>query len=317
MGIKEFKQMTWEEKLKELEDWIIENKRMPTETRHNTKEKLHRVWLRHQEWNYYNNGDNLKYNNYRKIFDKFMEKIKIYKKDDYKLWDKNLTKLEEFILRKNRKPLDKPNGLNNLLEEGEKELAIWTSHQVKNCKDKIKKFQGTIYETKWNEFTNKYNKYFTSKNDSWINNYNDLIMFINSNNRRPLSMDKNIIEKIKSENNNIDIDSKEFTILIENERYLGKWLYHQISRYNKLNDNDIENDKETNLTITNKDFLDKWNELIINYSNLFLSNEEIWNIKYNNLINFIEKNKIKPSRSSKDNDEKTIANWINVIVSSV
>jgi len=133
-------------------------------------------------------------------------------------------------------------------------------------------------------------------------------MFINLNNRKPLVRDINIIDKSK----NIDIDSKEFTILVENERYLGKWLSHQISRYNKLNNDDIENDEETKLTITNNDFLDKWNELINNYSNLFLSNEEIWNIKYNNLINFVEKNKIKPSRSSINNEEKTMANWINV-----
>ena len=314
LGVKEFKQMTWEEKLKELEDWIVENKRMPMiSNKINPTEKIKSNWLRHQEWNYNNKVYNLKYDKYRKIFEEFMEKTNSYKKDDLKLWEIKLKKLDEFISRKKRRPLEKSNGLNNILEEGEKELGTWTQSQVKNHNNKIKKFQGTIYETKWIEFTNKYEKYFFSKNDIWIKNYNLLEKFIISHKRKPLTNEKYIIEKIKVEHDNLNIDDEEFILLVENENKLGNWLYSQTKRYNKLNKNnefdENYNKKDYNLTISYDDFLNNWSIMINKHSNLFQSNESIWDLKCNKFIHFIKMNNNKPSINSINDTEKKLAIW--------
>jgi len=65
------------------------------------------------------------------------------------------------------------------------------------------------------------------------------------------------------------------------------------------------------LTISNYEFLNKWNNLINKFKNLFQSNESIWYDKYNIMILFIETNNTKPLRSSENQVEKSIANWLN------
>ena len=146
----------------------------------------------------------------------------------------------------------------------------------------------------------------------WFENYDLLDKFITLHKRRPLARDDNIIDKLKIEQNNVIANSKEFKTLVENEKYLGKWLSHQITRYNKLNENNnIIIQKDNNLTISDEYFLIYWNNLINKFKNLFQSNESIWNDKCLKLINFIEINNIKPSKNSIDNNEKSIANWIN------
>ena len=94
---------------------------------------------------------------------------------------------------------------------------------------------------KWTEFINNYKIY--SNEDSWIESLNQAKKYIDENNKRPSSEDKNT--EIKT---------------------LGIWICVQKRNYNK---------KEC--IMKNEEIYNKWTEFINNYKIYFRSNEDNYN----------------------------------------
>ena len=114
---------------------------------------------------------------------------------------------------------------------------------------------------------------------NWYEKLNDLKLFININNKRPSSKSKNIIEK-----------------------KLGEWLSTQIA-----------NNKSRQYIFKNEEIYNEWIKFINDekYKKYFLSNEEEWYEKLNNLKLFIDINKKRPSnKSNKCSNEKQLGMWL-------
>jgi len=79
---------------------------------------------------------------------------------------------------------------------------------------------------------------------------------------------------------------------------LGQWILNQLHKYK-------------NNIMTNHDIYNEWTKIINDdkYKEYFISNEEKWIIKLNDVKYFIDNNKKLPSSNSKDNITKILGIW--------
>jgi len=185
-------------------------------------------------------------------------------------WMEMYGKVVEFMEKYERKPLERANNKN------EKTLGIWILTQQQNYKNK----RGNVCnikenKAKWEDLNIKYYELLRSKNDTWNDNYNELLNFFEENKRRPLRLSKN-----------------------EKEKYLEKWMNEQHHNYN----NDIKAMKDSKRK-------KMWKKLIKEYNIYFKTKDDIWNDNYNKIISFISNNYKLPDRNANNKDEKMLACW--------
>jgi tetrahydromethanopterin S-methyltransferase subunit F/predicted small secreted protein len=122
---------------------------------------------------------------------------------------------------------------------------------------------------KWKNFTTegKYKIYFMSNEDEWKNKLEDLKKYIDENNKLPVYSNET-----------------------KNNKILCKWLCHQQQNFkNKIN------------IISTQPIADKWIEFIndIKYKNYFMTNEDDWNCKLEDVKKYIDENNKRPSTRDK------------------
>jgi superfamily II DNA or RNA helicase len=345
IDIKEYKQITWNDMLLNLENWILENKQLPSVSKQSSfYEKKLKMWYNYQEYIYKNNIN--KYDLFKKLlYDEFKLKYASYLIDKKQIWLDKLEELKTFINLNSRLPsrtIDK-----------EKNLSEWLKSSKQNIKNNRFIFlKYNELKNIFNDFIDEYKKYFLTNEEIWFNNYDELVKYINENKKLPNifnvndkyyliscwfqnqknnysqkkdSMKNNKIiktwENFLNENNcyfdietNEDIWNENLNKLIdfinknnkkpskisdcEDEKKLYGWVGNQNNNYkNKIN------------IMKNNNIINNWERFIEKYNNYFLSDNQEWEIMYDRLINFIEKNNKKPSKCSKDLEEKTLSLW--------
>jgi len=225
IGIKEFKQLNWNDKLKLVEEYIIENNKRPSCTDKNKDIKVLGTWLSNQQKNYKNNEQIMKDENIRKKWTDFIDKYKEYFLSNTELWLNNLKLVEEYIIENNKRPstIDKNKDI--------KVLGYWLSTQQQNYKNNEQIMKDENIRKLWVEFIDKYKEYFISNTELWLNNLKLLEKYIIENNKTPSTHDKNKDIKV-----------------------LGHWLSHQQTKYK--NNEQIMKDK--NIRKLYKEFIDKY-----------------------------------------------------------
>ena len=132
----------------------------------------------------------------------------------------------------------------------------------------------------WSEFINdnKYKKYFEDYSILWINKLNEVKKYIDENNKRPSSEDKN--NEIKS---------------------LGSWILHQITNY-----------KNKKYIMKNENIYYLWSEFINNdkYKNYFEDNDQVWINTLDKVKRYMDNNNKRPSSTDKNKDIKVLGIWI-------
>ena len=155
-------------------------------------------------------------------------------------------------------------------------LGAWISQQINNHKKRIYIMKQEHIYNKWTIFIEKYKEYFQSNEDQWKLMLNKLEIYINTNKKRPTDRDKN---------NDIKV--------------LGKWISHQQTNYKK----------KVNI-MKNDDIYKKWTEFIQKYKEYFLSNEELWSNKLNEIIEYIKTNKKLPSSTHIEKEIRILGEWL-------
>jgi superfamily II DNA or RNA helicase/ubiquinone/menaquinone biosynthesis C-methylase UbiE len=184
----------WNDNLQILIQFIIKKKRRPNEEI-KIENKLAR-WTCGQNKLYKLNQGGFKNNPERcKQWYDFMEKYKEYFKTLDKLWGNTLNELKIFLDKEKRKP--------NIKKE--KILYNWLSRQIMNYKkDRFKDNPERCKQ--WEEFSEIYKEYTHSIDELWNINLNELKIFL-------------------------DKEKRILNIKKESEKYLCKWLSHQLSNY--------------------------------------------------------------------------------------
>ncbi len=276
MGIIVNGQEIWMTRLEEVKKYIDDNGKRPSSHDKDNKIKQLGKWIHHQQTNYSRKENIMKDEIICNQWINFISNDKYHKyfQSKYIKWYDFLNQLVKYIDTNNKRP-SKINKNTQI-----KELAEWSSTQKKNYKNKTNIMKNKIIYNKWSNFINneKYNKYFISNEEKWINMFNKLVEHININNKKPSETDKNTYIK-----------------------ELGLWTNYQQNSY-KTKKNMMKNEQIYN----------KWSEFINDnkYNEYFKSNEDKWNDSYNKVIEYINKNNKKPSGVDHDIEIKQLGLWI-------
>jgi superfamily II DNA or RNA helicase len=200
ISVKEFKILTWDEKLKLVEDYIIKNNRLPSLKYDKNINKILIKWIYGQKKYINNNLSNDKYKIIK--WNNFIDKYKTLFLDINLNWLNNLEKVEEYI--KEHKKL--PSQINK--DKTISSIGTWLVDQKKNIKSNKGYIQKEEIKLLWVDFTNRHNNLFITNQQKWNNNLKILEEFIEKNKKLPI------------ENKND-----------KNSYYLKKWIYHNISNY--------------------------------------------------------------------------------------
>jgi len=180
------------------------------------------------------------------------------------IWMRRLEEVKQYIDEHKKRPTDRDN------TSKIKSLGYWIVDNQKNYKKKKGIMKNADIYNKWYEFINnpQYLKYFQSNKEKWYEQIEKIINYIDENKKLP-----------SSHNTNKDI------------KQLGRWIGTQIQNYKN----------KTHIMVNDKIY-NKWTSFIIDpqYEKYFQSNEEQWYENLQKVIEYIDKNKKRPSEKDKD-----------------
>ena len=183
--IKDFNDI-WYENFQELKSFIDVNKKKPMiESKNKIEDKLAH-WIFNQRQNYKKREGALKDETKYNLWVGFVEKYKEYLKTDDEQWYDTFEKLKIFIDKYEKRPVSKSTN------EIEKKLGIWLYNQTSSYNKKEGRMKHEVRYNLWSEFLEEYNKYFC---DIWYDTFDKVKQFICTNNKKPSSHSKNILEK--------------------------------------------------------------------------------------------------------------------------
>jgi hypothetical protein len=258
----------WFQNFEELKTFIDTNKRKPSGKIQ--RESQLNKWLSHQQENYTNKMHSMKDNAQYELWSQFLEDYKEYFVTNVDIWSQKFEELKMFISTNKRAPLTTPK------KTDETHLGCWVSCQQRNYKNKTDGMKDDVRYNLWTQFLEDYKEYFISDDELWIQNLEELKMFIDTTRRNPTHHSN-----------------------IKEEKYLGKWLSHQVTNY-KYKTGGMKYEMRYNL----------WSQFLEDYKEYFVSNEEVWFQSFEKLKSFIDINKTRPSPTSNNPTETQIGRWV-------
>ncbi len=288
VGIKEFKILTWEEKLDKVKEYMDVNGKRPSTIDKNERTKKLGSWLSNQMTNYNEDITECKYimknEEIKLMWEQFINDVKYknYFLSNDDAWIKNLDNVKRYMNENSKRPSSHDKN------EYTKKLGLWLYTQTQNYNEDISKCKQIMKNEEiklmWEQFINdiKYKDYFISNEDVWIKNLEYVKRYINENSKRPSSEDKN-----------------------ENTKKLGRWLGTQIQNYN-------EDITECKNIMKNEEIKLMWEQFIndVKYKNYFLLNEDAWIEKLENVKRYINENSKRPSKEDKNENTKKLGKWL-------
>lgn len=260
----------WKQRLEEVKQYMNEYKKRPSSKDKDLYIKKIGEWLVDQQKKYKKNRYIMKNNDIRLLYEKFKEEYGEYFISKEEIWHDNLNKVKEYIHENNKVP-----------SQNDKDIKIerlgeWLSNQSTNYKNKKNILKNDEPRLVYEQFKDEYSEYFISDEEIWYDNLNKLKEYININKKKPS----------KSSN---DIYIKK----------LGKWLSSQQTNYK----NNLHTMKNNDIHISYEQFKDE-------YSDYFISKEEIWYSNLNKCKEFININKKRPSCKSNDKETRQLGQWL-------
>ena len=252
----------WTNNLTKLKTFIDLNERRPNNNK--KTEKVMGSWLNTQLGNRKAEKQIMINEDIRGLWDSFIKDYNQYFFSNKELWTNNLTELKIFMDLNERRPSQN--------KETEKALGKWLSHQLDNRKSVIQIMLNDDIRSLWDNFIKDYEHYFISNEELWTIKLDELKSFIDLNERRPSD-------------------------IIKTEKALASWLGNQLN-----------NRKTEKYNMLNEDIRGLWDSFIKDYKQYFISNEELWTIKLDELKSFIDLNERQPKKSKKT--EKVLGVWV-------
>jgi len=268
----------WMNKLKELKEYIDDNKKRPSQVDKDKEIKTLGYWISNQQTNYKNKINIM---SSEEIYNKWSDfttddKYKEYFLDNDIIWYNTLEQVKKYIDDNNKRPSE-----DNKNKEI-KTLGKWISHQKNNYKNKSKIMNTEEIYNKWTDFINddKYKEYFLDNDIIWSNTLENVKKYIDENKKRPSQVDKD--KEIQT---------------------LGCWICHQKKNY-----------KTKSYIMSSEEIYNQWTNFINDdkYKEYFLDNDIIWYNTLEQVKKYINDNKKKPSHHDEDKEIKKIGYWIDV-----
>jgi len=262
----------WNDNFQKLKNYIDENKRRPTHDSKDKYEKLLSSWVSNQKNNYKIKKDGMKIQARCHRWKQFLEEYMEYFIYHEENWYINFQKLKDYINENKKRPKNKSR------DKDEKILGIWFISQNRNYKNKQNGMKIQERRDVWKQFLEEYNEYFISDEENWYINFQKLKDYINEH------------KKLPPHGSNDDVEKK-----------IASWLSNQQHKY-----------KHKIKGMKSHERYDLWRQFLEEYMEYFINDEENWYINFQKLKDFINENKRRPTKESKDNVEKKIGNWISI-----
>ena len=273
IGVKEFRVITWEEKLAMVEEYIKENGRLPSK---HIKDKcissLH-GWISNHRHKYRNNIGIMKNKNIRILWEDFIEKYPELFMTNEERWLDKLRKVEEYIKETGNLPAKNNNKYTDIGS-----LGSWVSTQTKNYADKNQIMEKEVIRVAWEDFKEKYPELFITDEERWLDKLRKVEEYIKENNKLPSQSEKH----------------KDNDIFI-----LANWISIQKRNYNQRKE--IMGNEEIRII---------WEDFVEKYPELFMTSEERWLDKLRKVEEYIQINQKLPSSTDKDKDIGSLGSWV-------
>ena len=277
MGILKNGNDIWKLNLEWVKNYIDENKKRPSEHDKNKEVKKHGAWIGNQLSNYQRKNKSMSDDSIRKLWEDFIndDNYKEYLLSNEEVWKLNLEWVKKYIDENKKRPSEHDKN------KEVKKHGAWIGNQLSNYQRKNKSMSDDSIRKLWEDFINddNYKEYFISNEEEWKLNLEWVKNYINENNKKPSSTDKND----------------------ENVKTYGTWISQQKCNYKK---------KEK--IMSNETIRKLWEDFINddNYKEYFISNEEVWKLKLEWVKKYINENKKRPSTTDKNKNIKTYGTWI-------
>jgi hypothetical protein len=260
----------WLKRLAGVQDFIKRNHKRPSHHSKDSVEKQLGQWLSTQNMNYTIRSQIMKNQKIYDAYTEFRDNYSEYFLTNEKIWKKTLSDVHDFMDKYHKRPSTTSK------DSVEKQLGIWLANQNKNytIQSNIMKNQ-EIYDM-YTKFRDNYLKYFLTNEEVWKKTLSVVQDFIRKNYKRPSQTSKDAVEK-----------------------QLGKWLSTQNTNY-----------RTKSQIMKTQEIYDAYTEFRDNYSEYFLTNEEVWKKTLSDVQDFMEKHHKRPSHRSKDSVEKQLGIWL-------
>ena len=346
LNVKEYKQLSWNDKLKLLEDYIKEHNERPSNKSKNSKTKFLGQWYHDQSYNYDNNIKSMLCLENKSKWEEFMKINKKYFLSNVEEWKLTLNKVTAYIDKHNKRPNSEDS------DENIRQLGDWLIRQKRIYKNNEHIMLDDSIKKLWEEFTEKYKDIIIDYNDEWITNLELVKEYINKNNNSPLSdtiLGSWFFKQKYNYNKGIKNMDKEprkslWEEFINNDKYKKAlrtkediWIDTLSDVYKYLIENkcrpseeskDIETKKlgcwlsdQKNHYNKNtgylkniseyKKFRDLWNEYIKLENQMISTPEEDWVNNYEKLKRYINQhNDIPSDKQTNDDDTSKLCSWV-------
>jgi DNA-directed RNA polymerase subunit H (RpoH/RPB5) len=280
--INEYKPRTWKETCDLVDNYIFENKKLPSHSDNDPKIRSLYNWIATQKKNYKNNlyimKDNIEirldWYNLTQKYEKLLYSIR----SNEEIWKEQFDLVENYIFENQKLPprRDKDPTISS--------LHNWIFTQRRNYRNNLQIMKDNKeIRLDWYNLTQKYEKLFGiegSKEEIWRSNFLDVEKYIENNDKLPSSSDKDPVIKA-----------------------LGIWINEQKQHFRS----------ERYIVYTNIEIRAAYVSFVEKNENLFCSkgsDEEIWRFNLLGVENYIGNNDKLPSSSNKDPVIKALGVWL-------
>jgi superfamily II DNA or RNA helicase len=262
----------WKNMLNNVKNYVDENNKLPSSEHKNDNIKVIGRWILHQKNNYKKRTQIMKNQEIYNLWTTFMKEYEKYFLSNEDNWKNMLNNVKNYVDENNKLPSSEHKN------DDIKVIGRWIGTQKNNYKKRTEIMKNQEIYDLWTTFIKQYEKYFLSNGDNWKNMLENIKKYIDEHSKLPSSHDKN-----------------------DNIKVIGRWILHQKKNYNKIT-----------FIMKNPEIYDLWAIFTKEYEKYFLSNEEIWLNKLNNIRKYIDENNKLPSRHDKNDDIKVMGRWVSM-----
>lgn len=152
----------------------------------------------------------------------------------------------------------------------EKRLGMWLYHQKINYKNKDRLMKNNIVFASFCQYIANHKLLFMSKREQWFNNIKECDIYVNKFGKLPPKKTK-----------------------------IGSWFQEQCRNY-----------KVKEYIMKQHEIRSEFEKFMKTHSELFKSNEELWNENLAKLVEYVEKHNKLPCQTSKDKEIKSLTYWV-------
>jgi len=260
----------WNDTLKQVKSYIDEYGKVPLQSDKNKVIKTLGKWLQHQRENFPKKTYIMQNNEIRTTWEEFIKEYSKYFKTNEEKWNDILKRVKKYIDENGKCPSQCDKNMNI------KMLGCWIVAQRINYSKKVHIMRNEEIRSIWEEFIRYYGECIKTNEENWNDKLKQVKEYIDENKENPSTTNKN-----------------------KNIKMVGQWLQHQLKNYPKK----VQ-------IMQNKGIRIIWEEFMRDYGEYIKTNEEKWNDKLKQVVEYIDENKEKPSHHDKTINIKTLGIWL-------